>query len=153
MFHLHLHLKIVKFRGLSTEVSLADTGRKVSHIRSKHAAACNIANWPPAQPPVWTSPVENQTLQTQYNPLHSSEQSHLARNHRYGHQLMHLLEKVAVRLVWSILLSGAMVGCFKYFENVKILNDLEKNVFNVLSTMIYLTMGLNLAVGLPPICP
>ena len=64
---------------------------------------------------------------------------------------MHLLEKVAVRLVWSILLSGAMVGCFKYFENVKVLNDLEKNVFNVLSTMIYLTMGLNLAVGLPPL--
>lgn len=38
-----------------------------------------------------------------------------------------------------------MIGCFKYFENVKVLNDLEKNVFNVSSTMIYLTMGLNLA--------
>lgn len=98
-----------------------------------------------SQPPVWTAPAENQTLQTQYNPLRSSEQSHLARKHQYGHQLMHLLEKVVVRLVWSILLSGAMVGCFKYFENVKVLNDLEKNVFNVLSTMIYLTMGLNLA--------
>ena len=66
---------------------------------------------------------------------------------------MHLLEKVVVRLVWSIMLSGAMVGCFKYFENVKVLNDLEKNVFNVLSTMIYLTMGLNLAVGLLLLCP
>ncbi|KAF8448531.1 hypothetical protein BGX38DRAFT_1188294 [Terfezia claveryi] len=97
------------------------------------------------QPPVWTAPVENQVLQTQYNTLHSSEQSHLARKHQYGHQLMHLLEKVLVRLVWSIMLSGAMLGCFKYFENVKVLNDLEKNVFNVLSTMIYLTMGLNLA--------
>lgn len=51
------------------------------------------------------------------------------------------------------MLSGAMVGCFKYFENVKVLNDLEKNVFNVLSTMIYLTMGLNLAVGLLLLCP
>ena len=65
---------------------------------------------------------------------------------------MHLLEKVVVRLVWSILLSGAMIGCFKYFENVKVLNDLEKNVFNVLSTMIYLTMGLNLAVCFLPLC-
>lgn len=61
---------------------------------------------------------------------------------------MHLLEKVLVRVFWSILLSGCMIGTFKYFENVKILNDLEKNVFNVTSTMIYLTMGLNLAVSL-----
>lgn len=97
------------------------------------------------QPPQWTSPAENQILQTQYHTLHAAEQSHLARKHQYRHQLMHLLEKVVVRLFWSMLLSGAMIGCFKYFENVKILNDLEKNVFNVLSTMIYLTMGLNLA--------
>lgn len=52
-----------------------------------------------------------------------------------------------VRLFNSIVLSGAMIGTFKYFEKVKVLNNLEKNVFNVMSTMIYLTMGLNLAVG------
>ena len=52
-----------------------------------------------------------------------------------------------VRLFNSVVLSGAMIGTFKYFEKVKVLNNLEKNVFNVMSTMIYLTMGLNLAVG------
>jgi len=50
------------------------------------------------------------------------------------------------------MLSGVMIGTFKYFENVKVLNDLEKNVFNVSSTMIYLTMGLNLAVSLLLLC-
>ena len=45
------------------------------------------------------------------------------------------------------MLSGAMIGCFKYFESVKVLSTLEKNVFNTVSTMIYLTIGLNLAVS------
>ena len=100
-----------------------------------------------AQPPQWTSLERGFDLQTHCNPLRTEQQSHLARNHTYRHQLFHLLEKVALRLFWSLLLSGAMIGCFKYFDHVKVLNDLEKNVFNVLSTMIYLTMGLNLAVG------
>ena len=99
-----------------------------------------------AQPPQWNVRAET-NLQTHYNLLQTAEQSHLARKHQSKHQLMHLLEKVMVRFLWSILLSAAMIGCFKYFENVRILNDLEKNVFNVLSTMIYLTMGLNLAVS------
>lgn len=41
------------------------------------------------------------------------------------------------------------MGCFKYFENVKVITDLEKNVFNIMSTGIYLTMGLNMAVSYP----
>ena len=56
-----------------------------------------------------------------------------------------------LRFLNSLVLSGAMIGCFTYFERVKVLNNLEKNVFNVMSTMIYLTMGLNLAVGSLPI--
>ncbi|KAF8471211.1 hypothetical protein BDZ91DRAFT_791415 [Kalaharituber pfeilii] len=98
-----------------------------------------------SHPPQWSAQTESQDLQTRYNPLQSSDRTHLARKHSSKHQLFHLLEKVVVRLIWSILLSAAMIGCFKYFEKVKVLNDLEKNVFNVLSTMIYLTMGLNLA--------
>lgn len=97
-----------------------------------------------AQPPTWGGS-ESSLLQTHCKPLDSSEQSILARKHTYKHQLFHLLEKVMVRLFNSIVLSGAMIGTFKYFEKVKVLNNLEKNVFNVMSTMIYLTMGLNLA--------
>lgn len=98
-----------------------------------------------AQPPQWTTLETGFDLQTHCNVLRTEQQSHLARKHTYKHQLFHLLEKVVLRLLWSILLSGAMIGCFKYFDNIKVLNDLEKNIFNVLSTMIYLTMGLNLA--------
>ena len=52
-----------------------------------------------------------------------------------------------MRLMWSVLLSGAMIGTFKYFEGVKVLTETEKNVFNMCSTGIYLTIGLNLAVS------
>lgn len=98
-------------------------------------------------PPQWGDDDEDQSrgLQTQYDPLKAGLQSQLARKHSKSHQFWHLLGKVMLRLASTVVLCGAMVGCFKYFENVKVITELEKNVFNIMSTGIYLTMGLNMA--------
>ncbi|KAI5808030.1 hypothetical protein DFH27DRAFT_293035 [Peziza echinospora] len=99
--------------------------------------------YPNTAPPQWAESTTN--LQTHLRAVNEAEQPKLARRYSRKHQFFHLLEKIAVRLLWSILLSGAMIGTFKYFEGVKVLSDTEKNVFNMLSTGIYLTIGLNLA--------
>lgn len=86
-------------------------------------------------------------LQTKYRTIAVDVQNILARKHSRNKQFFHLLGKVLLRLLSSMILAAAMIGTFKYYETIKVLSDFQKNVFNLLSTGIYLTMGLNLAVS------
>lgn len=137
----------------STESSSSGPGPRPPYGHSRFGSTVSVAighdfrhRYGDIAPPQWNEDEDNdRSLQTRYDPLKAGLQSQLARKHSKKHQLFHLLGKVALRLASTIILCAAMIGCFKYFETVKVLTNTEKNVFNMLSTGIYLTMGLNMA--------
>ncbi|KAL7269614.1 hypothetical protein RUND412_007709 [Rhizina undulata] len=95
--------------------------------------------------PEWNMLEEPGELQTQFNVMDQSTQSHLARRHAAKKQFFHLLLKVMLRWTASFILSVAMLITFYYYGEVKVLDDSQKQWFNIISTGLYLALGLNLA--------
>lgn len=98
-----------------------------------------------AIPPQW-KPQNPEELQTHFSAMNGETQSRLARQHSAKKQFFHLLWKILLRWFATFVLSAGMLVTFYEFERVMILDKSQKRWFNALSTGLYLTLGLNLAV-------